>query len=665
MKKVLLKLGISLSLALATNVAMAERMFMLDNNNQIWIMTDVNNTSSVDGPHTLSGMGSGQEMMCMDYNPRDGKLYLLGYNHNTSTAQLYWINTTNWSANTIGSSNTSMDFNDNESLSLDFNAMLDNTIRITGSDGNGYWMDANNGTMVGTSYSSMDYANGDVNSGSANIAAMTHSNSFYGSDANTMYGFDLSNGFIVRFDEDNESEVHSVGLSSIFLLGADGNIGMDSWYDESNHENNMYMTASTLLSGGAHLYSLNNSGIATDMGTVGSGNMTIRDIAMENMHEDNQPLDGHEMVGLTLNLRNLIWFDSEHPDRIRDVKHINGMASGEKMMAIDYRPSDGHMYGLGWNESNQQSHLYRIDYDNTSSIATAVMIGASNNIDLGSSDHHNMGFDFNPVSDRIRLVGYNGMNAQIDADNGTMTMDTSMSYAIGDINTGLMADMGAIAHTNSYDNANNTQLLGLDFTLGALVNFYSNGNGNGGSTNGTLNTMSGFNSSWMGTGNNMNGYMDVYYDQTTNANIGYVSSNNGGWGDEDENYSEMYEMNPTTGTTQAMGPVGPGVPMRDIAARTAAPTSVKNTLGKNSNAGLLVYPNPVSSATRIELPRPAAANVTVAIVDVVGRAVKTYNYAPGNFILNVDMSGLAEGVYTLKVTEPGKDVQNIKVNKIN
>ena len=68
-----------------------------------------------------------------------------------------------------------------------------------------------------------------------------------------------------------------------------------------------------------------------------------------------------------------------------------------------------------------------------------------------------------------------------------------------------------------------------------------------------------------------------------------------------------------------------------------------------SQNDLLVYPNPVISQTRIVLQGRSAAPVFVDVVDLNGNLVRTCRYEPGTYNLDVDMSRLPAGLYSLRV----------------
>src|SRR5438270_8619259 len=64
------------------------------------------------------------------------------------------------------------------------------------------------------------------------------------------------------------------------------------------------------------------------------------------------------------------------------------------------------------------------------------------------------GFDFNPATDRIRVVSDTGQNLRLNPNDGTLSgTDTPLLYAPGDPKNGLDADADGTAYTNSYFNS--------------------------------------------------------------------------------------------------------------------------------------------------------------------------------------------------------------------
>lgn len=81
---------------------------------------------------------------------------------------------------------------------------------------------------------------------------------------------------------------------------------------------------------------------------------------------------------------------------------INGLQTGENILAIDFRPATGELYAV-----TNTSRLYIINTAN----ATARVVGTSafNPAISGTT----VGFDFNPTVDRIRLVTSTGQNLRL------------------------------------------------------------------------------------------------------------------------------------------------------------------------------------------------------------------------------------------------------------
>ncbi len=79
------------------------------------------------------------------------------------------------------------------------------------------------------------------------------------------------------------------------------------------------------------------------------------------------------------------------------------------------------------------------------------------------------GFDFNPVADRLRLVGDNDQDFRINVDTGAVIVDGSLAFAEGDRNAGINPNITAAAYTNSFEGTTSTQLYNIDTLLNTLV----------------------------------------------------------------------------------------------------------------------------------------------------------------------------------------------------
>lgn len=123
---------------------------------------------------------------------------------------------------------------------------------------------------------------------------------------------------------------------------------------------------------------------------------------------------------------------------------ITGLGGGEKIIAIDFRPATGQLYGLG-----QNSRLYVINP--ITGVATMVSAIAFTPALSGPI----AGFDFNPTVDRIRVVTYQGQNLRLNPETGqTAAVDVPINPS--------SAQIAGSAYTNSFSGATSTTLFDLD-----------------------------------------------------------------------------------------------------------------------------------------------------------------------------------------------------------
>lgn len=78
---------------------------------------------------------------------------------------------------------------------------------------------------------------------------------------------------------------------------------------------------------------------------------------------------------------------------------------------------------------------------------------------------------------------------------------------------------------------------------------------------------------------------------------------------------------------------------------------------------LFLYPNPVANVARILLPYVPQHRVNVIMLNFNGNIVQSWIYAPGGNQLDVDMTAVPGGLYSLRVQEYGYLPDFIKVIK--
>ena len=147
---------------------------------------------------------------------------------------------------------------------------------------------------------------------------------------------------------------------------------------------------------------------------------------------------------------------------IRDRTFISGLADGETLVGIDFRPATGVLYAVGRIGGSGVGQLYTIDLK--SAHATAV---GTRTIPLAGKA---FGVDFNPVPDLLRIVSDAGQNIRVRPVDGIVVgTDTNLAYpAVGDPNATRLARVVAVAYTNPDANAQtNTVLHDIDVNRAA------------------------------------------------------------------------------------------------------------------------------------------------------------------------------------------------------
>ena len=142
---------------------------------------------------------------------------------------------------------------------------------------------------------------------------------------------------------------------------------------------------------------------------------------------------------------------------IRSRKSISGLADGEVLVGIDFRPATGVLYGVGRIAADPNGQLYTINVDTGAATPVGARAIPLNGVAFG--------VDFNPVPDLLRIVSDTGQNIRVrPADAVVAGTDTMLAYpAMGDPNATRTPRVVAVAYTNpDRDLDTNTVLHDLD-----------------------------------------------------------------------------------------------------------------------------------------------------------------------------------------------------------
>ena len=231
-----------------------------------------------------------------------------------------------------------------------------------------------------------------------------------------------------------------------------------------------------------------------------------------------------------LGLQQLVRFNPFSPAAVTTVG-----PTGLTLTGIDFRPATNMLYGYDGDK------LYII---NTATGAATFQFDVNNT-------SGNVGFDFNPVVDRIRVVDASGLNMRLNQLTGATTVDAAYSFAAGDVNFGSTPSFTSVAYTNSdNDPATGTTLYGIDRNLGQLVTL---SNPNGGSVN-TVGSLG------IGAFTSITGF-DIF---TLGAlNTAFFAATSVG-----ATTSRLYTVNLGTGAATLVGDIGGGSLVSGLAIQT-------------------------------------------------------------------------------------------------
>jgi len=165
----------------------------------------------------------------------------------------------------------------------------------------------------------------------------------------------------------------------------------------------------------------------------------------------------------------LVKFNAGQPGRILSRQPLAGLQGGEVLLGIDYRVARGWLYGLG-----SSGRLYRINTGD----GAVTMIGSAPVAVMPTGSE--VGFDFNPTVDRIRVVSSSkGENMRLHPDTGAVVdsdpnapglqVDGPLAYAPGDVHAGQTPGIAAAGYTYNKQDEKITTNFAIDALHRTLV----------------------------------------------------------------------------------------------------------------------------------------------------------------------------------------------------
>ncbi len=170
------------------------------------------------------------------------------------------------------------------------------------------------------------------------------------------------------------------------------------------------------------------------------------------------------IYGYNLDNDNLVRFTAATPGTYGSTVQLSGFNANEFIVGMDFRPATPGFIFAVTGVFGAGTPANRTVAVNTSG-GPIVPIGS-----VAQTADSFFGVDFNPVPDRIRVVGDADTSRRLNPNNGTLAgTDTPLAYVAGDPGFGVNPNVVHVAYTNSQAGATLTTLYGIDVGRDTLV----------------------------------------------------------------------------------------------------------------------------------------------------------------------------------------------------
>ncbi|MBC7912409.1 MAG: DUF4394 domain-containing protein [Pyrinomonadaceae bacterium] len=441
-------------IALSASAVHAVPVFGITTTNQL-VRFDSATPGTINTSLPVTGLQAGETIVGIDFRPANGQLYGVG-----STSRIYIINTTTGAATQVGAAVLSPALN-GTAFGVDFNPVPDRLRIVSDADQN---LRVNPADGVAVNDGTIAFMAGDVNAGqNPNVVAAAYINNFNGATTTTLYDIDSNLDILVTQNPANNGTLQTVGalgVNTTDLAGFD--------ITTSGATNTAYAALNLVGDTVTKFYTINlATGAATPAGTIG-GAIQLRGIAVGLV-----PIASQTAFALT-NSNRLVRFNTVDPGTALSAVSIGNLNIGDQVLAIDFRPATGQLYGM---VRDLLGTSYRLVIINPTTGATTAVAPVA-----PSPTGSFFGFDFNPVPDRIRIISDADQNLRVNPADGVALVDGTLAYAAGDTNVGQNPNVAGAGYANNFTGTASTTLYDIDTNLDILVTQNP-------PNNGTLNTV--------------------------------------------------------------------------------------------------------------------------------------------------------------------------------
>jgi hypothetical protein len=415
----------------------------------------------IEAPLALAGVTAGDTIVSIDRRPQNGFLYGLGFNATAGTVQLYSISGTTGFATPIGATGSFVAADGvtpapvgagaGTAFGLDFNPTVDR-VRVVNGAGQNFRMNPNNGAFVdGNTMVANVNMDGSINGATNAVQETAYANSVPNVTVTTQYTLDAGTDAVCI---QNPPNAGTQGQCQALSAAVDSVLG----FDIAPNATTAAALAVVKLAGQGDEVLANvdlTNGALTNLGSIGSGGIT--GLALQ--RPASTPFIALSADGLVL------WRFTRAAPEVNTSVSITGVAPGETLVGIDFRPQTGQLFALGVADVADAATLYLLDPQTgaatpvgaTGQIAFADGAGAVVDLPPASAGY---GFDFNPTVDRVRVTTDTGLNFRVNPNNGAPVDGNLNNTATPPANNnpdapinGLPGGVGGVsgaAYTNSY-----------------------------------------------------------------------------------------------------------------------------------------------------------------------------------------------------------------------
>jgi hypothetical protein len=401
----------------------------------------VGTPGTLDSNTPVSGLQGGENIVTIDFRPATGRLHAL-----TDAGRLYVVDPATAVASSVlalaaDPADTSSPFTAlvGPDFGSDFNPVVDRLRTVSSSEQNLRSNVDTGATFTDTPLNRAPFA----------ATAVAYTNAFAGATSTTLFVIDTRNDRLVIQNPPNNGTLTDVGPLGVDVEAVAG-------FDIAGPDTAFAVLATVTNSAGFYQMNLT-TGAATLVGRIGLANSGDRVTGVAAAPSAATPAADSTVVAL-VNGSSLITFARNAPPASASPVAITGLTSGETLLAIDYRPATGVLYGLG-----SAGRLYTIVP--ATAVATVAATLAADPADTtepfavlaGAS----FGIDFNPVPDRLRVVSDAGQNLRVNVDTGATFTDGALNVPA--------PDAVAAAYTRNFAGTTTTQLLLIDTATNSLL----------------------------------------------------------------------------------------------------------------------------------------------------------------------------------------------------